>query len=209
VDAVTLDRTLAELLPRVVGRHLTRPRIVGGTAIAFEVGGSRDNRLWLDAGRGTAGIYWLPREVARALADPPEAAVPGRARQLLLHLRKHLDGVRVGSLERVPGERTLVLEAGGASLVLRLGGSAAALSLVRDGTVLGRLGEGPEAWPLPAPSPEREWDVLDPGAFEAAVASSQAAGRSLPRAVLAACPGLGPRLAREVDGTGPSFVALR
>ncbi len=209
MDAVTLDRTLAELVPRLVGRHLARPRIVAAAAVAFEVGGSRDSRLWLDAGRGTAGVYLVPREVARALADPPEAAVPGGARQLLLHLRKHLDGVRVVSLERVPGERTLVLEAGDAALVLRLGGSAAALALAREGAVLGRLGEGPEAWPLPAPSPEREWDVLDPAAFEAAVAAAQAAGRSLPRAVLAACPGLGPRLAREVDGTGPSLVALR
>jgi hypothetical protein len=209
MDAVTLDRTLGELVPRVVGRHLSRPRVVGGSAVAFEVGGSRDQRLWLDAGRGTAGIYWLPREATRSLADTPEGAIPGRARQLLLHLRKHLDGARVGSLERIPGERTLVLEAGGAVLALRLGGSAAALSLARDGTVLGSLGEGAEAFPLPAPSPEREWDVLDPGTFEAAVASSQAAGRSLPRAVLAACPGLGPRLAREVDGSGPSLVALR
>ncbi len=209
MDAVTLDRTLAELGPRVVGRHLSRPRVVGGAAVVFEVSGSRDQTLWLDAGRGTAGIYWLPRDVARSLAGPPALAAPGRARQLLLHLRKHLDGARVASLARVAGERTLVLDAGGAALVLRPGGSAAALSLVRDGSVLGTLGEGPAAWPLPAPSPEREWDRLDPAAFEAAVASARAAGRSLPRAVLAACPGLGPRLAREVDGSGPSLAALR
>ncbi len=135
--------------------------------------------------------------------------MPGRARQALLHLRKHVDGARVVAIERIAGERTVVLEAGDAPLVLRLSGSAPALSLVLDGAVLGRLGEGPEAWPPPAGSPEREWDRLDPAVFEAAVAAAQAEGRSLVRAVLAACPGLGPLLARETDGSAASLVALR
>jgi hypothetical protein len=209
VDAVTLDHTLAELRPLVVGRHLSRPRLAGGSALAFEVSGSRDRWLWLDAGRGTAGVYWLPREAGRALAEASPLAVPGRARQALLHVRKHVDGARVVSLVRVPGERFVVLEGGGSTLTLRLGGPAPALSLVREGAVLGSLGEGPDAWPPPPPSPEREWDRLDPPAFEAAVAAARAGGRSLVRAVLFACPGLGPGLAREVDGSAGSLVALR
>ena len=208
MDAVTLDGTLAELRPLVVGRYLSKPRLAGGSAVAFDVQGSRDRWLWLDAGRGTAGVYWLPRDTARSLADRSPAAVPGRSRQALLHLRKHLDGARVVALARVAGERAVVLEAGDSRLALRLGGSAPALSLVRDGAVLGSLGEGPDAWPLPE-SPEREWDRLDPVVFEAAVAAARAEGRSLVRAVLAACPGLGPLLAREMDGSAASLVALR
>jgi hypothetical protein len=61
----------------------------------------------------------------------------------------------------------------------------------------------------PAASPDREWDRLSPEAFEAAVAAARADGRSLVRAVLAACPGLGPALARETDGSAASFLALR
>jgi len=207
VDAVTLDRTLVELRPLVVGRYLSRPRLAAADAVAFEVSGSRDRCLWVDAGRWTAGVYWRPREAARARVDAPSPA--GRARQALLHLRKHVDGARVASLERVAGERAVALRAGEATLALRLSGSAPALSLVLDESVLGRLGEGPEAWPLPPASPEREWDHLDPAAFEAAVAAARADGRSLVRAVLAACPGLGPALARETDGSAASFAALR
>jgi hypothetical protein len=209
LDAVTLDRTLVELRPLVVGRYLSRPRLAGAGAVAFEVSGSRDRWLWLDAGRGTAGVYWLPREWARALAERAAPPVPGRARQALLHLKKHVDGARVVAIERVAGERWVALRAGDAALVLRLSGAAPALSLVLDGAVLGRVGGGPEAWPLPPGSPEREWDRLDPVVFEAAVAAAQAGGRSLVRAVLAACPGLGPLLARETDGSAASLVALR
>jgi hypothetical protein len=207
LDAVTLDRTLVELRPLVVGRHLSRPRLAGANAVTFEVSGSRDRWLWLDAGRGTAGVYWLSRDSARGLAEG--TVVPGRARQALLHLRKHVDGARVISIERIPGERTMVFETGDSRLVLRLSGPAPSLSLVLGGAVLGRLGEGPEAWPLPAGSPEREWDRLDPAVFEALVATAQAGGRSLARAVVAACPGLGPLLARESDGSAGSLVALR
>ena len=208
MDAITLDGMLAELRPLVVGRYLSQPRLAGGSAVVFEVRGSRDRRLWLDAGRGTAGVYWLPRDTARALSDQSPLGVPGRSRQALLHFRKHLDGARVVALARVAGERAVVLEAGESRLTLRLGGSAPALSLVRDGGVLGSLGEGPEAWPL-AESPEREWERLDPAAFEAAVAAARAEGRPLARAVLAACPGLGPLLARETDGSAASLAALR
>jgi predicted ribosome quality control (RQC) complex YloA/Tae2 family protein len=41
------------------------------------------------------------------------------------------------------------------------------------------------------------------------VAAARAGGRSLVRAVLLACPGLGPALARELDGSAASLVALR
>jgi hypothetical protein len=203
VDAVTLDRTLAELRPLVVARYLAKPRLAGGSALAFDVQGSRARWLWLDAGRGTAGVYWLPRETARSLADRSPPAVPGRSRRL--HLRKHLDGARV-FIPASPGSggRARAGDAGSRPLRRR-----PALSLVLDGAVLGRVGEGPEAWPLPPGSPEREWDRLDPVVFEAAVAAAQAGGRSLVRAVLAACPGLGPLLARETDGSAASLVALR
>lgn len=207
MDAVTLDCTLAELRPLVVGRHLSNPRLAGPDAVSLEVSGSRERRLWIDAGRGTAGVYWLPRDAARALAEGEAAG--HRARQALLLLRKHVHGARVLAIDRVPGERAIALRAGGATLALRLSGSAPALSLVVDDSALGRLGEGPEAWPLPPESPEREWDRLDPAAFEAAVAAARVDGRSVVRAVLAACPGLGPRLAREVDGSAASLAALR
>jgi predicted ribosome quality control (RQC) complex YloA/Tae2 family protein len=207
VDAVTLDRTLAELRPFLVGRHLSSVRLAGRDAVLFEVSGSRDRRLWLDAARGTAGVYWPGRDAARALAQ--DAPVGGRERQMLLLLRKHVQGARVVEIERVAGERVLVLRARDATLALRLSGSAPALSLVLDGSALGTLGEGLPAWPPPPDSPEREWDRLDPAAFVAAVAAAQADGRSPVRAVLAACPGLGPRLARETDGSADSFVVLR
>jgi hypothetical protein len=120
-----------------------------------------------------------------------------------------VDGARVASLERVPGERVVVLAAGNAALALRLSGAAPALGLSVDGQSLGAIGEGPSPFPLPPGSPDREWDRVSPEAFEAAVAGARAGGRSLVRAVLAACPGLGPALARETDGTAASLVALR
>ena len=208
MDAISLDHVLAELRPQLVGRHLSRARLVASDALALEVSGSRELWLWLDAGRGTAGVFLLPRDVARRLATAATGGVSGRARQALLHLRKHLDGVRVDRLERVPGERTLVLEAGESMLVLRLSGAAPALTLARAGGALATLGEGPAAWPPPAPLAEREWDRVDPEAFAAAVEGFAAAGRSPVRAVLAACPSLGPLLARETDGTAASFRAL-
>ena len=59
-------------------------------------------------------------------------------------------------------------------------------------------------WGESAPNP----DVKAAEAVEAAVAASRSAGRSLRRAVLAACPGLGPVLAGELDGSAPAFSAL-
>lgn len=192
-----------------MGRHLARPRLAGPSAVGFEISGSRDRWLWLDAGRLTAGLHLLPRETGRRLVAAAPAALPGRSRQALLHLRKHVEGARVSALERVPGERTLVLETGDATLVLRLGGAAPALTLARAGAALGSLGDGPEAWPPPLGSPECEWDRVAPHDFEAAVASALAGGRTLARAVGLACPGLGPVLARQLDGSAGSLVALR
>jgi hypothetical protein len=204
MDAVTLDGVVGELAPSLVGRHLSRPRLVGAGAVLLETSGARDTRLWLDAERGTAGLYRLRREEAKRLEALGSGEAPGRARQLLLHLRKHLDGARVVSLRRIAGERTIVIETGDGQLVLRLS-AAPALSFVLDGSLLGTLGDGEDAFPLPSPAPEREWDRIDPALVEAKAAE----GGLRVRAVLEACPGLGPVLARELDGSARSFEALR
>jgi predicted ribosome quality control (RQC) complex YloA/Tae2 family protein len=209
MDAVSIDHILAELRPLLLGRHLSRPRLAGPFAVTFELSSDRERRLWLDAARGTAGVFLVTRESVRRLTRGAEAEITGRARQALLHLRKHLDGARVSSLARVAGERTVVLEAGGCALLLRLAGAAPALTLARDGTALATLGEGPQVWPPPPALPEREWSAVLPEAFEAAVHSARAEGRTLLRAALASCPGLGPLLARETDGSAASFAALR
>ena len=205
MDAITLDRILGELRPLLTGRHLSRPRLVGPSAVTFETSASRDRRLWLDAGRGSAGVYWVARETVRLLADERSS---GRSRQARLHLRKHFDGARVTTLARVAGERTVCIETRGGTLVLRLSGPAPALTLLVEGGPLATLGDGPEAWPLPPEAPGREYDRVEPEAFESAVAAAQAEGRSRRRAVLAACPGLGPVLAAELDGSASSFAAL-
>ncbi|MGD8896088.1 MAG: NFACT RNA binding domain-containing protein [Acidobacteriota bacterium] len=205
LDAITLDRILGELSTLVKGRHLSRPRLVGTSAVTFETSASRSHRLWLDAGRGAAGVYRVSRDRARRLADE---STSGRARQAQLHLRKHLDGARVTALGRLAGERTVRIETTGGTLLLRLSGPAPGLTLVREGVAVATLGDGPEAWPPPVESPEREWDRVDPATFESAVAAGRAEGRSLRRAVLAACPGLGPVLAREIDGSAGAFGAL-
>ncbi len=147
MDAITLDGILEELGPLLMARHLSRPRLVGASAVTFETSASRSHRLWLDAGRGTTGVYWVARERARRLADERTS---GRARQAHLHLRKHLDGARVTALTRVAGERTVRIETKGGTLVLRLSGPAPALTLVREGEAVATLGDGPEAWPPPA-----------------------------------------------------------
>jgi predicted ribosome quality control (RQC) complex YloA/Tae2 family protein len=205
VDAITLDHILDELRSRLAGRHLSRPRLVGRSAVAFETSAGRSHRLWIDAGRGAAGVYWVERERARRLA---EEGASGRGRQAQLHYRKHLDGARVMSLTRVAGERTVRIDTRGGTLVLRLSGPAPALTLARDGAPVATLGDGPPAWPPPAQAGEREWDRIDPETVESAVGEATAEGRSLRRAVLAACPGLGPVLARELDGSASAFASL-
>ena len=208
MDAVTLDGLLGELRSRLLGRHLTRPRLAGPKALLFEVSGEKSDRLWLDVARATAGPYLIAKDTVPRLARLATDEEGGRARQLLLHARKHADGVRVRELRRVAGERVVVLEAGDARLVLALQ-AAPALALIVGGTVLGTMGDGEVPWPLPPDSPDREWDRVDPGAVAAALRDARTEGRSPTRAVLAACPGLSPRLVRVLDETPGSFERLR
>jgi NFACT N-terminal and middle domains len=209
LDAVTLDGMLEEVEPLLVGRHLARARITGRHAVAFEITGERDAWLWLEAGRGIAGPYLLGRADARGLLELTggEAAASGRTRQALLLLRKYVNGARVRSLRRVAGERVIVIETGGALLALRLSGPAPALTLVVDGAPVATLGEGPPAWPLPEPAPQHDWDHIDPGILARAL--GEAGAGSPVRAILSVAPALGPRLARDLDGSAESLATLR
>ena len=208
MDAVTLDGLASELRPRLVGRYLTRPRLVGRGALSFEVSGEKSSRLWLDASRATAGPYLLAKELVRRLEGLVAAEEGGRARALLLHARKHVDGARVRELRRVAGERMVVVEAGDARLVLALQ-AAPALGLIVGGAVLATMGEGELPWPLPPEAPDREWDRVDFGAVAAALRDARSEGRGPTRAVLAVCPGLSPRLVRLLDESPASFDRLR
>jgi hypothetical protein len=208
MDSQTLDHLIAEMEPLVRGRHLGRPHLGGPQAVAFEVSGDRDHWLWLEAAPGTAGLYRLPRTEARGIARGAEDEAPGPARQALLLLRKHLEGVRLTALHRIPGERTVVMEVGRGLLVLRLSG-VPAITLIMEGAALATVGAGPPAWPLPAAAAEREWDRIDPRLLAAAADTASATGRTLPRALLSVCPGLGPLLARQLDGRPESLAVLR
>jgi hypothetical protein len=184
----------------VLGRIVTRVRPAGADAVALELAGER-HELWLDAGPGTAGAYLLSRSERRAM---PGGEPDGRARQAFLHLRKRLGGERLVALDRVPGERAIVLKAGRAAVALRLWGPAPSLALALDDTPLASLGAGPPAWPPPSPSPEREWDRLDPARVAAAMGEA-----SPTRALLASCPGLGPDLARALASGAVSWLELK
>jgi hypothetical protein len=209
LDAVTLDGMLGELRPALVGRHLSRVRIVGPHAVAFEITGESDAWLWLEAGRGIAGPYLFERADARKLQELTggEAAASGRTRQALLLLRKHVNGARVRSLRRIAGERVVVIETGDTLLALRLSGAGPALTLVASGAAVATLGEGPPVWPLPDPAPQSDWDGIDPAVV--ARAWGEAGEGSPVRAILSVAPALGPQLARELDGSAASFEALR
>jgi hypothetical protein len=206
MDAATLDGTLDELRPRLLGQYLGRVRAASSHALVVEL--PRGARLWIEAAREIAGPYLLTRDEARALADE-DAPVPGRARQALLLARKHLEGARVAGLSRVPGTRAVLVDAGRAALCLRLGGAAPALTLALDGAAVGTVGEGPPAWPPPDPDPDREWDRIDPGRFAAEVEEARARGWSDVRAHVSACPPLGPALARLVAAGLLSMEELR
>jgi hypothetical protein len=158
--------------------------------VALELAGER-YELWLDAAPGTAGAYLLTRAERRAI--PVDEATGGRAHQALLHIRKRLGGERLLAIDRIPGERALVVRAGSAVLALRLWGPAPSLTLAVDGAPLASLGRGPAAWPPPSPAPELEWERVDEASIEAAMIEASPA-----RAVLAACPVLGPDLARAL-----------
>jgi predicted ribosome quality control (RQC) complex YloA/Tae2 family protein len=209
LDAVILDGTLEELRPALVGRHLSRVRIAGPHAVVFEITGDRDAWLWLEAGRGIAGLYLLDRAEARHLQELTggEGAAAGRTRQALLLLRKHVNGARIRALRRIAGERVVVIETGDTLLALRLSGAAPALTLVASGGALATLGEGPPCWPLPEPAPETDYDRIDPAVV--ARAWRDAGDGSPVRAFLSVAPALGPRLARELDGSEASLEALR
>jgi hypothetical protein len=157
---------------------------------------------------GTVGLYLVSRDLARRLASLTAGDLPGRARHALLSLRKRIEGARVDSLRRVAGERTVVIEAGDAVLVLRPGGAGPALTLGSGTQAIATIGEGPQAWPPPQDAPERDWERLSPEQFALEVATAIAGGRSPVSAALSVCPGLGPQLARELDGTAESFSSL-
>jgi hypothetical protein len=123
---------------------------------------------------------------------------------MLLLLRKHVAGSRITGLWRPAGERWLVLEAGEVRLILRPGGPSPALTLVVGETAVGSLGDGPAAWPLPAPDPTREWDRVDLGPALAQGAETGRVG-----VLLSACPGLGTELARALLRRPDSWPHLR
>jgi hypothetical protein len=163
----------------------------------------------MDAGRGTAGLYLLTRDEARRASEAAPQPVAGSTRHALLLFRKHMAGVRVTGLRRVEGDRTLVLEAGHVGVAARPRGSAPAITLIVDGTAAATLGTGPAAWPPPPAEPGRDWDRVAPETIEAAAREASAAGRPVHRAIAAACPALGPLLARQLDGGPASLAALR
>lgn len=185
----------------MLGRLVARVRPAGADAVALELAGER-HELWLDAAPGTASAYLLSRAERRAIAVGE--ATRGPAHQALLHLRKQLAGERVVSIERIQGERALLLVAGHAVVALRLWGPAPCITLAVDGAARASLGAGPPAWPAPAPATEREWTSVDATRMDAALRSASPA-----RALLATCPGLGPDLARALAEGAVTWSALR
>lgn len=186
----------------MIGSHVARVRGSAAHAVALEMAGQRGS-LWLDAGRGAAGIYLLARDDARGFDALAEGEFPGRTRQALLHFGKHLHGRRLTGLRRVRGERTIVLEAGSVALALRV--SDPALTLAVSGTALATVGDGRPAWPPPADDPEREWDRLDPKRLREAIHAASTSGASPLRALLSICPPLGPVLGRRLV-TDPAWL---
>jgi len=128
---------------------LTKPRLVGGAALAWEVSGTRD-RLHVDVDRRSAGLYLLTREDAGAYARLSRDEPSGALRHAQLLFRKHLDGVRVTEVAPVVGDRHLSIVCGNVLLAFRVWGTPAA-TLVVDDRVLATFGGGGAAWPLPEP----------------------------------------------------------
>ena len=185
----------------MLGRLVTRVRPAGADAVALELAGER-HELWLDAAPGTAGAYLLTRAERRAI--PVDEPSGGRPHQALLHIRKRLGGERLAAVDRIPGERALTLTAGPTVVALRLWGPAPSLTLAVDGEPLASLGAGAPAWPPPSPAPDREWARVDPAHIQAAMGEASPA-----RAILAACPGLGPDLARALARDAVSWEELK
>jgi fibronectin-binding protein A (FbpA)/ribosomal quality control pathway NFACT family protein len=199
MDAVTLDRLIAEIAPSRAGRHVRRVRSAGGHALLL---GFERATLWLDTGRETAGLYLLdraPTERLRALAPgEPDAA----SRQALLHFGKHVAGARVDGLHRVDGERVVRIDAGEATVVLRLA-RPAAVTLAVAGQPVAAFG-GPLAWPPPEPQPRRAWPSLTPDEV-----ARLASGPRPVASLLDACPELGPVLAARVAHAPDEWPAVR
>lgn len=199
MDAVTLDRLIAEAAPSSVGRHVRRVRSAGARAVLL---GFDRASLWLDVGRETAGLYLLDRaqtDRLRALASgEPDAA----SRQALLHLSKHVGGARLRATWRVPGERVVVVDLGTAALVLRLA-RPASVTLAVEGTPLAAFG-GSVLWPPPEARPERCWRALTD-----AEAARLASGERPVAALLDACPELGPALAARIAHAPSTWPAVR
>jgi hypothetical protein len=208
MDAATLDGTIGELQSRLEGRYLRRPRGRAPHAVSFEISGEGDGQLWLDAERGSAGCYLLPRARIEELSVEPRP-LPGRTRQALLLLRKHVDGRRLSTLRRVPGERHLVLEGKGFALSLRFSNPSPVLTLALEGEAVATLGAGPPAWPPPAGAPELEWTRVDLEELLAGAAGGLERPATAVGALLARCPGLGPTLARELLRRPASAPAIR
>lgn len=202
MDGITLDALIAEARPLLVARHVDRVTLGGPEALLLELAGRPRLCLRLDASRATPGLYPLSRDEGRALRGSPPDAPGGGARHALLLFRKHLEGKRVASLERVAGARVVTLAVAGGGLILRLSAPSPALTLTDGRAALASLGSGPPAFPAPAPAPEREWDRVDPGALEEARQEGQ-------RAVLELCPSLGPILARWLLAGTESVGSLR
>jgi hypothetical protein len=80
LDAITLDRVLEELRPQVVGRHLSRARLASAHAVTFEVSGSREHWLGLDASRRTVGLYLVWRDLERSACTWCRAIWPAVSR---------------------------------------------------------------------------------------------------------------------------------
>ena len=142
----------------LLGRWLTKPRLVGGAALQWEVSGARD-RLHVDVDRRCAGLYLLTRDEWSCFARLSRGEPSGAQRHALLSFRRHLDGVRVTALESIPGDRHLYLACGGVLLALRAWGTpAATLVLQESQRVLATFGGGRAAWPLP----DARTDAIEP-----------------------------------------------
>lgn len=199
MDAVTLDRLIAEIAPSRVGRHVRRVRAAGGRAVLL---GFDRATLWLDVGRGAAGLYLVDRAEVDALRSLATGAPDAASRQALLHLSKHVAGARLQAISRITGERVVVMDLGAATLLLRLA-RPASVTLALAGAPLAAFG-GDVLWPPPPPRPERTWSALT----DERVARLASSERPV-AALLEACPELGPALAARVAHAPGSWPAVR
>jgi hypothetical protein len=199
MDAVTLDRLIAEIAPSRLGRHVRRVRSAGAHALLL---GFERATLWLDTGRETAGLYLLPRAAVEPLRGLAVGEPDAGSRQALLHFGKHVTGVRVDGLRRVEGERVVVVAAGPATLVLRLA-RPASVTLAVEGEPVASFG-GAITWPPPAPRPDRAWRALSVERV-----GELAAGERPVASLLEECPELGPSLAARLAQAPQQWTALR